>query len=117
MKAASEMNAYEFTFDYRGLRAKTFGYILSHPKLLLSDLNSLAKDSGKHSVSFVWIVIFIFAELFAYRLVLMRIEVVGDKGKRLVYVAPAAKKSKNKGKGNDNAKDKPAENSDSVNSD
>jgi hypothetical protein len=75
VKTASDMSAYDFTFDYRNLRAKTFGYLLSHPKLAAAELISLIKRGSDYSVSFVWLAIFGLAQMFCCVLAQLSIEV------------------------------------------
>ena len=38
---SSEMNAYDFTFEYRGLKAKTVGYLMTHPVEMFKDIKDI----------------------------------------------------------------------------
>lgn len=84
MKKASEMSAYEFTFGYRGLRAKSFGYVFSHPKLLASELRTMISSPEPCTVKFTTLAVFYAGQIFAYFMIILRFEVTEDK--KIIYV-------------------------------
>lgn len=83
MKKAHEMNAYEFTFKYRGLHAKTFGYMLVHPSLMFSDLRGMITEPSGYSVSFATLIFFLISELFCMLTIVLRFDYLHGKG--LIY--------------------------------
>lgn len=90
MKAASEMSTYDFTFEYRGLHAKSFGYILTHPKLFFSELGAMITEPSLHSVKFITLVIFYLGQIFSLWMIMIRFEVTEDK--RIIYITELSKK-------------------------
>jgi hypothetical protein len=62
LKASREMNAYDFTFGYRGLRAKNLRYMLENPSRCSDEIRLIAK-SGAHAVRFDTLSFFIFAQI------------------------------------------------------
>ena len=85
MTAAKDMNAYEFTFGYRGLHAKTFGYLIAHPNLVLSETAAMIKQRSVYSVSFSTLITFFIAQLLAAWMAVTHFEITSDKG--LIFVS------------------------------
>ena len=83
MKKAHEMNAYEFTFKYRGLHAKTFGYMLVHPSLMFSELRGMITEPSGYSVPFATLIFFLISELFCMLTIVLRFDYLHGKG--LIY--------------------------------
>lgn len=48
LEKAAEMNAYEFTFDYREMKPKTTGYLMTHPGEMFKDIKNI-NDVGRWS--------------------------------------------------------------------
>ncbi|MCD8095579.1 MAG: hypothetical protein LUE12_05570 [Ruminococcus sp.] len=79
---ASSTNAYDFTFSYRNLHAKTFSYLLKNPSLLASELKGIAKDQNA-CLDITYLIIFLLIQVIFLFFVGFKIDVNSDK--RLVY--------------------------------
>ncbi|SDA15839.1 hypothetical protein SAMN02910447_01004 [Ruminococcus sp. YE71] len=83
LRAARTMNAYDFTFDYRGLRAKNWGYMLEKPSRCSDEIRSIAKY-GSHAVKFDTFSFFIFAQLAVIVMIGVHFDI--DAKGQLIYV-------------------------------
>lgn len=83
MEHAANSNAYDFTFDYRGLSPKDMHYMLRNPSALFHELSSLFID-GSHSASPGVVLFFISGQIFAVYMVSLHFD-VDEKG-QLVYL-------------------------------
>ena len=91
MKKAAEMNAYDFTFKYRSLTPKTFGYMLTHPHLLFDELKYIIKDSSQ-KVGFPLLIFFMIVQIIIIRIVARRLFI--NEGREIVFVTEPLKDSK-----------------------
>lgn len=83
VRASRSMNAYEFTFGYRGLRAKTFGYIFTHPRMIGGELKLIAAGGAK-TVNIPVLAAFLISQIFVLYVVGMHFDING-KG-QLIYI-------------------------------
>ncbi len=83
MEQAAGMNAYDFTFDYRGLSPKDLKYMLKNPKAMFQEL-SLLFMGGNHSDSPAVLVFYFVGQLFALYMISLHFD-VNEKG-QLVYL-------------------------------
>lgn len=88
----SQMSAYDFIFEYRGLHAKTTGYMLFHPKQLLSELRSLALTDSLYSIKLSSLVVFWIISAFAVWFFIIRIDVTDDK--KIIYLSHISNRKK-----------------------
>ncbi len=93
MLAASKMNAYEFTFEYRGLYAKTTMYLLRHPSLASTEFIDVSTDPNT-SISVSIVAVFLAGQLFAMWITQMRFDVNNDG--QIIYTEPIKKRKKAK---------------------
>ena len=63
IRASRSMSAYEFTFGYRDLKAKTTGYMLAHPEQIRQELYSIIR-TGSHTVGASVLAAFLLSQLF-----------------------------------------------------
>lgn len=87
LTASRTMDAYEFTFVYRGLTAKTFGYMLKHPEQTPDELEYIIR-AGAHSVGFGILLIFLGGELFCTYMLCMHFG-VNEKRHIVYFTRPA----------------------------
>lgn len=87
MAASRTMNAYEFTFNYRGLTAKTYWYELKNPGMMIGELKDIAK-TGSHSVRFSLYVTYLVMQLMCTYMVCMHFG-VNDEKHIVCYVKPS----------------------------
>lgn len=80
MEKSAELDAYEFTFSYRPLHAKTTGYLLTHPSLLIEEIS----DPSQLCIRPVTLIFFFAVQLIAYRVIIFNFEV--DKNRELRFV-------------------------------
>ena len=83
MEHAAETDAYSFTFDYRGLSPKSFGYMMRKPVSMLREAAILFRD-GSHSASPATLVFFVIGQAFAIFMISLHFDV--DAQGQLVYV-------------------------------
>lgn len=86
VRASRSMNAYEFTFGYRGLRAKTFGYMLTHPKRISTELSALAIAAS--SVKFSVLTAFLISQLFVLYVIGLHFD-INAKGQLIYIIEPS----------------------------
>ena len=87
LTASRTMNAYEFTFEYRGLTAKTFGYLLRRPEQMPDEMEYIIR-AGSHSVKISTLMIFLGGELFCVYMLCMHFG-VNDKRHIVYFTRPA----------------------------
>lgn len=83
MEHAAKSNAYDFTFDYRGLSPKDMSYMLKKPKAMFHEL-SLLFLNGTDSNSPAVLVFYLAGQAFALYMISMHFD-VDEKG-QLVYL-------------------------------
>ena len=87
LTASRTMNAYEFTFNYRGLTAKTFGYLMKHPEQMPDEIEYIIR-AGSHSVKISTLLIFFGGELFCVYMLCMHFG-VNEKRHIVYFTRPA----------------------------
>lgn len=87
LTASRTMNAYEFTFEYRGLTAKTFSYMLTRPEVMPSELEYIIY-AGSHSIGLTELLFFLGGELFCVYMLCMHFG-VNEKRHIVYFTRPA----------------------------
>ena len=87
LTASRTMNAYEFTFEYRELTAKTFGYLLRRPEQMPDEMEYIIR-AGSHSVKISTLLIFLGGELFCVYMLCMHFG-VNEKRHIVYFTRPA----------------------------
>ena len=87
LTASRTMDAYEFTFEYRGLTAKTFTYLLRHPRMVLREIGMIS-HMGTQFIKPSTLLIFIFGELFGVYMICMHFG-MNAAGQVVYYTRPA----------------------------
>ncbi len=83
MEHAAKSNAYDFTFDYRGLSPKNMRYMLKNPGVMFHEFAVFFID-GTHSASPAVMIFFFAGQLFALYMISVHFD-VDEKG-QLVYL-------------------------------
>ena len=86
LTASRTMDAYEFTFDYRGLTAKSFTYMLKHPRLTLREIGLIAR-TGTQFAEPLTLLVFLAGELIMVYVISMHFG-VNDRGEIVCYTSP-----------------------------
>lgn len=87
VRASRSMNAYDFTFGYRGLRAKTLDYMLTHPDSTSAELRAIA-SAGSRSVQFSVLAAFLISQIFVLYVIGLHFD-INAKGQLIYIIEPS----------------------------